>query len=155
MSGEWYSCYLTRFETTTIKWKKIPTYCPWNTTTNVSELFKNSKKINKVWKSSDLPWCDGVTRGYCDKSWEDFTHFIVMMFTKLKHLTRSICVIVYERVSGCIFWIQAFLYDLICKKSLYQSHTARSNLKLCSCQLLYLRLFSISKVHYKQSDFTF
>ena len=86
------------------------------------------------------------------KSWEDFTHFIMMIFTKLKHLIRSICVIRYERVSECIIWIQTFLYDLICKKSLYQSRTARWNLKLCSCQLLYLRLFSILKYYYKLSN---
>ena len=38
----------------------------------MSELFKNSKKINKVWKSSDLLWCDGITRGYCDKKLRRF-----------------------------------------------------------------------------------
>ena len=106
-------------------------------------------------KSENQEICLDVMVSHVDamiKSWEDFTHFIMMIFTKLKHLIRSICVIRYERVSECIISIQTFLYDLICKKHLYQSRTARWNLKLCSCQLLYLRMFNILKYYYKLSN---
>ena len=55
-----------------------------------------------------------------------------------------------------VFFEYKFFYMIsYAKKSLYRSHTAQSNLKLCSCELLYLRLFSISKVYYKQFDFKF
>ena len=106
-------------------------------------------------KSENHEICLDVMVSHVDaviKSWEDYAHFIMMMFTKLKHLIRSICVIRYERVSECIIWIQTFLYDLICKKNLYQSRTARWNLKLCSCQLLYLRMFNILKYYYNLSN---
>jgi len=107
-------------------------------------------------KSENQEICLDVMVSHVDaviKSWEDYAHFIMMMFTKLKHLTRSIYVIVYDRVSKCIFWMQLFyMISYAKKKSLYQSRTARWNLKLCSCQLLYLRLFSILKYYYKLSN---
>ena len=65
---KWNSCYLTQFETIPIKWKEISNILSMkHNHEHVSELFKNSKKSNEVWKSRDLSWCDGITRGCCDK----------------------------------------------------------------------------------------
>ena len=70
---KWNSCYLTQFETIPIKWKEISNILSMkHNHEHVFELFKNSKKINEVWKSRDLSWCDGITRGCCDKKLRRF-----------------------------------------------------------------------------------
>ena len=83
----------------------------------MSEWFLNSKK--KQMKSENYKICHDVMISHMKaviKSLEEFAHLFIPMFTKSKHVTRSICVIVCERVNGFIFWIQTFLFDFMWEK---------------------------------------
>ena len=57
-------------------------------------------------KSENYEICHDMMASHVEaviKGWEDLAQFVITTFTKSKHLTRSICVLVCERVSECIF----------------------------------------------------
>ena len=130
--------------------KKFRMYYPWNTTTNVClNYLKILKKVNEVWKSRDLSWCDGVTRRCCDKKLRRFRTLYHDDVYKIEISQKKyMCDCIWELVD-VFFEYKLFYMISYVKKSSYQSRAAWWNLKLCSCQLLYLRLFNIFKYYYK------
>ena len=82
-------------------------------------------------KSENYEICHDVVVSHVEaviKSWEDLAHFVKTMSIKSKLLTRSICVIVCERIVDVVFEYKFFIWSGM-KKKLYQNCRARRDIK--------------------------
>ena len=102
-----------------MKWKKSNILSMKHNHDRVSELFKNSKKINKVWKSRDLPWCDGITRGSCDKTLRRFHTLYHDDVYKIETPHKEVYVWLYMRELVDVFFEYKLFYMISYAKKVY------------------------------------